>query len=372
MALITRDDYLDCMTFRATKRPIFVELFGPLVGLEDEWRVQGASEEEINLTAFGFDYLEPYYIGATTGHFGGPVQETLEENDRQLIYRDGMGRKTMLIKGAASVAHPIEYPVKDMDSWLKMKPRYTYSESRFERGWAGALKKAVKEGKLVVAAIPGGFGEPRELMGEETLCTACYDQPELIHDILDTIGETAERVLDRVTREGRIDMLAVWDDMAGKGGPLFGPAQVREFIAPYYRRIWDLLSSRGARVFKQDSDGDVRPIIPALLESGLTCMYPMEPAAGMDIVEVRKTYGKKLALQGGIDKHALRNGEQAIIAELEYKMQPMMREGGVIFGLDHRIPNGTPLAAYRFYVRKARELLGLDPNPEPGWGRMAL
>ena len=53
-------------------------------------------------------------------------------------------------------------------------------------------------------------------------------------------------------------------------------------------------------------------------------------------------------------------------------MQPCMRQGGVVFGLDHRIPNGTPLEHYRYYVHAARELLGLEPNPPPGWARMAF
>jgi len=30
----SREAYLDCMTFRAAPRPMFVELFGPLLGLE--------------------------------------------------------------------------------------------------------------------------------------------------------------------------------------------------------------------------------------------------------------------------------------------------------------------------------------------------
>ena len=50
----------------------------------------------------------------------------------------------------------------------------------------------------------------------------------------------------------------------------------------------------------------------------------------------------------------------------------MMRSGGMVFGLDHRIPNGTPLANYRCYVRTAREILGLDPVGVPGRRRMAF
>jgi len=58
--------------------------------------------------------------------------------------------------------------------------------------------------------------------------------------------------------------------------------------------------------------------------------------------------------------------------ELAYKLQPSMREGGVIFGLDHRIPNGTPVENYRYYVSRAAELLGLSPDREPVWARMAF
>jgi uroporphyrinogen-III decarboxylase len=98
----------------------------------------------------------------------------------------------------------------------------------------------------------------------------------------------------------------------------------------------------------------------------------MEPAAGMDVIALRKTYGKRLAMLGGIDKHVLRQDVAAIRRELEYKLQPLMRAGGMVFGLDHRIPNGTPLEHYRTYVRTAREILGLDPDPAPGWARMAF
>jgi hypothetical protein len=35
----------------------------------------------------------------------------------------------------------------------------------------------------------------------------------------------------------------------------------------------------------------------------------------------------------------------------------MVRSGGCLLGLDHRIPNGTPLENYRFYISKVWEIL---------------
>jgi uroporphyrinogen-III decarboxylase len=154
-----------------------------------------------------------------------------------------------------------------------------------------------------------------------------------------------------------VDLLSVHEDMAGKSGPLAGPKQIKEFIGPYYRRIWDLLAERGARVFDQDSDGNMNPVIDAFLEAGVNCMHPMEPAADMDIVQIRERYGTRLAFYGGLDKHVIRQSPAAIEAELERKIPPMVRTGGCVLGLDHRIPNGTPLANYRFYIRKAWEIM---------------
>ena len=320
-------DYVDYMTFQRFERPIFVELFGPLVGLDDEWRAQGASEAEIEMTAFGFDYVRRHGVRVNTDMMGGHEPVTLSETDNEVIRRDEYGRTVKMFKTSSTIAHPLDYPVTDMDSWLKVKHWYEFSEARFSPGWAEAAHAARERGALIVAGMPGGFDEPRQLMGEAATCMAYYDQPELMHDILNTVGETAERVLDRVSREVQIDQLSVHEDMAGKSGSLVGPARSSEFIRPYYRRIWDMLSARGTRIFQQDTDGNMNAVIPAFLDCGLTCMFPMEPAAGMDMVALRKQYGQRLAMLGGIDKHVLRQDKAAIRAELEYKLQPMMRAG---------------------------------------------
>ncbi len=162
--------------------------------------------------------------------------------------------------------------------------------------------------------------------------------------------------------------------MAGKSGPLIGPGQVGEFLGPYYRACWEVVSSRGTRLFNLDSDGNMNPVIDAFLDCGVNVMHPFEPAAGMDIVDVGTRYGDRLAILGGIDKHVLRRSRAEIDRELEYKMQPILRRGGTVFSLDHRIPNGTPLENYRYYVRRGRELLGLPPldGRSQGWGRMAF
>lgn len=343
---------------------MFTEIFGPLIGLKEEWEQQGATEQELDLSAFRFRCPMKSGVSVNTGWMGGQSPTLIEETEHHTIVTDRMGRRMKLLKGFATIPLPLDYPVKTMDDWLAIKHHYEFSEGRFHDGWKSKARADAEAGRAVVVGIPGGFDEPRQLMGEEAACVALYEQPELIHDILDTIGETASKVLDRVSSALQVDELSVHEDMAGKSGPLAGPKHITEFIKPYYRRIWDMLQSRGARLFSQDSDGDMEPVIPAFMDAGVNYMYPMEPAAGMDIVKLREQYGKTLAFMGGIDKHVLRRSQDEIIAELEYKIPPMVRTGGCILGLDHRIPNGTPLANYRFYIDKAWEILERESGGE--------
>jgi len=354
---VRREEYLEYMTFRANIRPMFTEIFGPIVGLKEEWLAQGATPEELDFSAFRYRCPVAGRVPVNTGWMGGSPTEVLEETEEHLITRDPMGRRMRLIKGVATIAHPLDYPVKNMDDWLKLKEHYVFSEARFGSHWGEIAREHLNAGRVVAVGIPGGFDAPRQLMGEEGVCIAYYEQPELIHDILTTIGDTAFRVLDRVSSTVQIDQLSVHEDMAGKSGPLAGPKQVEAFIKPYYRRAWDMLQDRGARLFDQDSDGDMNAVIPAFLDAGVNVMHPMETAADMDIVEIRRTYGTKLAFYGGIDKHVLRRSKEEVVEELEYKIPPMVHTGGCVLAVDHRIPNGTPLANYRFYVEKAWEIM---------------
>jgi len=360
---VGREEYLGHMTFRANRRPLLTEIFGPLLGLKEEWEAQGATPQELDFSAFTYRFEKRGGLPVNTGRNGGYPEEIIEENEYHKIWRDSLGRTMKLPKDFATLALPLDFPVKTMDDWLQIKPWYEFSEDRLAADWRKAAHDHLANDRVVCVGIPGGFDQPRQLLGEEGLCIAYYDQPELVHDILDTMADTAFQVLERVSAEVTIDLLGVHEDMAGKSGALAGPAQVREFIGPYYRRIWDLLQDRGACIFEQDSDGDMNGVIDAFLETGLNCMYPMEPAANMDIVKIREKYGTRLAFFGGIDKHVLRRSQNEILKELEYKIPPMVKSGGCVLALDHRIPNGTPLENYRFYIRKAWEIMEREAAP---------
>ena len=49
------------------------------------------------------------------------------------------------------------------------------------------------------------------------------------------------------------------------------------------------------------TDGYIWPIIDKIVDSGIDCLDPIEPTAGMFITEVREKYGNRIALKGNVD-----------------------------------------------------------------------
>ena len=353
---VRREEYLDSLTFQGPPRVFFREIFGPLVGLREGWTAQGASAAELDLSAFRFRQALLWSCGARTGWVGPDQSRLIEETAEHILFYDERGMKSRLIKASATLPLPLEWPVRSPDDWPRLKPHYRYSAGRVPAGGTDEIRARKAAGYVVTASIPGGFDEIRVLLGDEEAAVVGYTQPELAADILDTLGETAAAVLEEATAGEGIDALLVHEDMAGKSGPLWGPTQVDQFLAPYYRRVWEVAKSRGALLFLIDSDGDCNAILPGLIEAGINFFHPCEANANMDVVRIRERHGR-LALEGGLDKFALLKGEAAITAELERKIPAMVRSGGCVLALDHRIPNGVPLASYRFYVKKAWEIL---------------
>ncbi len=360
------------MTFKGAPRPMFVEIFGKLIGLDEEWAAQGATEAERDLSAFNFDWVERIPAGANCGLMDPFEEKVLEKGDGYVISQDYMGRTVKLCTATATIPLPVSYPVTDFESWEKIKPKFQFDEKRIDMEAVNAAAKAREHDALTHLEIPGGFDMPRELMGEENLCIAYYDDPDLIRDMLDTFADTSLKVFERLEGKLAVDNLYVHEDMAGKSGPLIGPSLFNEFVKPYYSKLWDAAKALGATIFSQDSDGNMNPLLENIAESGVNVCFPMEPGSGMDIVKSRKQLGNRLAYKAGIDKYTLSGTKEYIRREVEYKVGSLKNDLGIVFGLDHRIPNGVPIENYRYYVSLVKEILNIPANEAGKWTRMGF
>lgn len=102
-----------------------------------------------------------------------------------------------------------------------------------------------------------------------------------------------------------------------------------------------------------DTDGQVEPMIPWLLDAGIEGVYPLERQSGVDIARIRRDYPSFLML-GGYDKMAMSKGGMAMRGEFE-RILPVMRSGGYIPSVDHQTPPGVSFENYCAYIHLFRE-----------------
>ena len=78
------------------------------------------------------------------------MPSVIEENDEYSITRDSLGRTMKLMKKYATIPLPLDYPVKDMDSWLKVKPFFEFSENRINWNRVENAKEMQKNGAYLI------------------------------------------------------------------------------------------------------------------------------------------------------------------------------------------------------------------------------
>ena len=286
------------------------------------------------------------------------VEVISEDGDSQLI-RDELGVIGRVNEGQSMQF--IEFPVHDRASWEQLKPRLDpTTPGRFPEDWpqhVQRLNQADHPFRFQECHLDGFFSFLRELCGER-IYYWLYDDPDLVREILDFQVYRLTTFMRRITKDLQVDWQLIWEDMCYKKHPLIGPNTFREFLLEPYQRTIEVSRSLGVRIFDLDSDGDVTLLIPLWLEAGVTMIYPCEVAAGVDVVELKRTYGDRLVLRGGIDKRAVAAGFDAIDREME-RIRPAYDMGGYIPCIDHSVPPDVSWQNYLYYLEKRKQLIGM-------------
>ena len=103
-----------------------------------------------------------------------------------------------------------------------------------------------------------------------------------------------------------------------------------------------------------ESDGNIELLLPQLIECGINANIPVEVAAGMDPVRLRKEYGEDMAWVGGIDKRCIAAGKEEIKKELEMKLPYLVESGGCIPMIDGDLAPDISLENFQYYLELKR------------------
>ena len=204
-------------------------------------------------------------------------------------------------------------------------------------------------------------------MGPEALSIALYDDPELVHDIVQThLARTRQYVFPLIERL-RPEIVGMGEDLCYNHGMLLSPVHFEEFCASYYREVCQCARAAGADVVSVDTDGNAMEFTGIARDCGVNAIYPYEVKAGNDLFELREKYPDFL-LFGWLEKETVNEGnEDAIEPEIMSKVPPLLEKGGYFPNGDHGIQPPTTFPNLCRFMTILHEVCG---NPEGEFPRV--
>lgn len=273
----------------------------------------------------------------------------LEETETYTIYKDANGAVRRSFKDHESTPELIDFTITSHEIWEEYKPRLAWNDGRVD--WKNGLKankRFREEGKFVCYSAAFGYDKAQGIVGSERLLMAMVEEPDWVKDLFDTAVDLLIDACEQMTARGFVfDGAFVYDDMGYRNATLFSPAAYRALEFPSQKRMCNYFHDKGMKVILH-SCGNVNQFVPMLIEAGFDCLQPLEVKAGMDLVQLKKEFGDRLAFMGGIDVRAMAADDPAVIErEISSKIPVAKVGGGYIYHSDHSVPSNVSFEQYK-------------------------
>jgi uroporphyrinogen decarboxylase len=263
------------------------------------------------------------------------------------------------LDGHDTIPHYIKATIVTPDDWARAK------EERFRLDDPGrvldvnAIAAMHPDDRDYPLGIDCGsmIGKVRDMLTFEGLAYAVYDYPDMVEDMVETACRRVAHSLDQLLPRVRFDFASGWEDICFKNGPIVSVPFFRDVVMPRYKRIRAKLDAYGIELWYIDCDGDVRPILPYMMEGGVNCLFPFEVNGCAHPGELLDEYGGQLRIMGGVDKIQLGKGKEAIDAYMK-SLEKYVAAGGFIPFCDHRCPPNVSTADYIYYLDLKERMFG--------------
>ncbi len=149
----------------------------------------------------------------------------------------------------------------------------------------------------------------RGLMGFETVCYAIYDDPSLVEAVFEKVGGFALSVAAALCDFASVGAIYLADDLGHKSGLMLAPEHVRRFILPWHKRLADLVHGK-EKLFLFHSCGDMYALMDEYIDDvGIDAKHSFEENV-LPVTEVKRRFGDRLTLLGGVDVDLLARAEK--------------------------------------------------------------
>jgi uroporphyrinogen decarboxylase len=183
-----------------------------------------------------------------------------------------------------------------------------------------------------------------------------------LYEHLDEAKAQADRRVDAMLAKaatlrehGGLDGFALCSDYCFNNGPFLSPRMFSQIVTPYLTRLIAGQRELGYYVIKH-TDGNIMPILSDLVSANPHALHSLDPQGSVDIAEVKRLVGDKVALIGNVNCGLLSTGtDEEVIESVRYALRHGMPGGGYIFATSNCVYTGLPLARYELMLKVWRE-----------------
>jgi uroporphyrinogen decarboxylase len=247
----------------------------------------------------------------------------------------------------------VDHPVKNMD----------FSNYRFPHGWASGRFRGVEEfvrnnpDRFTVLLMVGILDTAWHVTGmQDLLMGMALEDKNFINFMLDSALEFNLGVIEQIPPY--IDGVRFLEDWAGQEGLYMGIKNWRKYLKPRLKEMYTAAKNKGCAVMSH-SDGNITEVFPDLIELGVDVSDPTQPEA-MDLVFIKKEYGKDIVLFGGLGcQSTIPLGTPKDVVDEAKETLSLLGEGGkYILGPSGAVPTETPIENIVALIEFCKELNG--------------
>lgn len=334
----------------ADRVPIFDS---PWAGTIARWEREGMPQGMDWRDYFDTDKVSTISVDITPRY----EEKVLEETDDYRIVTSEWGVTMKQFKEQDSTPEFLDFTVTTPEAWEKAKARMTVSKDRVD--WKRLEQDYAKwqqEGHWIEGMFWFGFDVTHSwTVGTETMLIAMIEEPEWVEDMFDTYLDRSIQHFNMIWDAGyRFDSIFWYDDMGYKNTPFFSNEMYRSLLQKYHKKAVAWAHDHGIYA-RLHSCGDIMPLLPDIMDTGIDALNPIEIKAGMDVFKIKQDYGDRLVLHGGINA-VLWDDKEAIVEAIRQAVPVLKENGGYIFASDHSIPNSVSLENMRSIINTVKEV----------------
>ena len=202
---------------------------------------------------------------------------------------------------------------------------------------------------MIKGVLAGIFEMAQRVRGMENIMVDLASNEALACAILDTMVEAKIRFWETALPAlgDFVDVISEADDYGTQTSQLVSPRMFRRIFKPRLQTLFTRIHQLAphARLFFH-SDGNVRPILPDLIEIGIDVLNPIHiTATGMEPAALKRDFGKDVSFWGGgVETQSVLpfGTPQQVKDNVRRNVDALAPGGGYVFNTIHNIQPDVP------------------------------